>query len=277
MNLGVWGLRHRSSFREHIGGPLVAITVTLLILALLGGVLVLLEPGEPQLAKPVSSVSGTGARSITPGPFGSGTLGPWQDLTKRISSDDDVRDALMFNGVFMFGDSIAVQDSPALEKLLRNRTGDSLAVHDWSGQPTSAAVDALDDWERRFGLPSRIVMAVGSNDIFDPPAFAAQVERAMHIAGPSRTVYWVNVHVSRVRQPADMQAADLANSAWINQQLAQAAVRHPNLRIIDWSEYLATQPGGPAKYLRDGVHTSEPTGRDARNELIVGALAASFR
>ena len=268
-------MRYRRSFRELVGGQLVAIAVTLVVLALTGGLLVLLEPGTPNSAAPVNSVSGTGARSVSPGAFGSGTLGPWQGLVKHISSDDDIRDTLMFNGVFMFGDSIAVQDGAALEQLLRNRTGDSIAVHDWSGQPTSAAVDALEDWERRFGLPSRIVMAVGSNDIFDPPAFAAQVERGMHIAGPSRTLYWVNVHVARARQPADVRAADQANSAWINQQLEQTAGRHPNLRIIHWAEYLATQPGGPADYLRDGIHTSESLGRDARNELIVGALEGS--
>lgn len=256
-------------------GPFVAMTVTLSVMAATGGVLVLLEPGRPHVTSPVSSVSDTGARSISPGAFGSGTLGPWQDLVKRISPDDEIQDALMFNGVFMFGDSIAVQDGAALEKLLRDRSGDSIAVHDWSGQPASAAVDALEDWERQFGLPSRIVMAVGSNDIFDPPAFAAQVERAMHIAGPSRTVYWVNVHVSRVRQPAAIRAADQANSAWINQQLGQAAVRHPNLRIVDWAGFVATQPGGAAKYLRDGIHTSEPDGQDARNQLIVEALESS--
>lgn len=268
-------MRQQRSFRDLVGGPLVAITVTLAVLAVLGGALILLEPGKPSVSAPVSSAVDTGARSINPGQFGSGTLGPWQDLSKRISSDDEIQDTLMFNGVFMFGDSIAVQDGGELEKLLRDQTGDSLAVHDWSGQPTSAAVDALADWEQWFGLPSRIVMAVGSNDIFDPPAFAAQVERAMHIAGPSRTIYWVNVHVSRAKQPAEVREADLANSAWINQQLGQAAVRHPNLRIIDWAQYVATQPGGPAKYLRDGIHTSMPLGQDARNELIAAALADS--
>jgi hypothetical protein len=250
-------------------------TVSLTVLTLVGGLLVLLEPSKPGVAAPISSVPGTGVRSVDPGKFGSGSLGPWQNLRKHISSDDEIQDALMFNGVFMFGDSIAVQDGPALEDLLRNRTGDAIAVHDWSGQPTSAAVDALEDWERRFGLPSRIVMAVGSNDIFDPPGFAAQIERAMHIAGPSRTVYWVNVYVDRTRQSADVRAADQANSAWINQQLEQAAVRHPNLRIIRWAEYLAAQPGGPASYLRDGIHTSEPLGQNARNELIAGAIADS--
>ncbi|MEV0283927.1 MULTISPECIES: hypothetical protein [unclassified Kribbella] len=247
-------------------------SVTMVVLTLVGGVLVLLEPSRPSVAVPVSSAPGTGARSVDRGPFGSGRLGPWENLVNHISSDDEIRDTLMFNGVFMFGDSIAVQDGPALEELLASRTGDAIAVHDWSGQPASAAVDALADWERRFGLPSRIVMAVGSNDIFDPPAFAAQVERAMHIAGPSRTVYWVNVHVSRVRVPSAVRSADLANSAWVNQQLEQAAVRHPNLRIVRWNEFLAVQADGAAKYLRDGVHTSQ-LGQQARNELIVEALA----
>lgn len=265
-------LIHRRSFRESVVLPFVAITVTLSILSVTAGLLVLLEPGKPSAATLSSPVPGTGARSLDRGAYGSGTLGPWQDLVRRISSDDDIRAALVFNGIFTFGDSIAVQDGPALERLLRNRTGDSIAVHDWSGQPTSAAVDALADWERRFGLPSRIVMAVGSNDIFDPTAFGAQVERAMQLAGPSRTVYWVNVYVGRVRQPAEIRAADESNSAWINQQLEQAAVRHPNLRIVRWAEYLATRPDGPANYLRDGIHTSDPLGKDARNELILQAI-----
>jgi hypothetical protein len=97
----------------------------------------------------------------------------------------------------------------------------------------------------------------------------------MAIAGPKRTVYWVNVEVSRFRQSADVQAADRANSAWINQQLEEAAARHPNLKIIHWSEFLNSQPDGLAKYLRDGVHTSEPVGRTARNELIAEALQSS--
>ncbi|WP_433163104.1 hypothetical protein [Kribbella sp. CA-247076] len=265
-------MRHREALREGFLDSSIAIVVTLGILAVTGGLLVLLEPARPSVTSMSSTPPSTGARSIDPGAFGSGTLGPWQDLLKHISSDDEIQDALAFNGVFMFGDSIAVQDRAALETLLRNRTGEALAVHDWSGQPTSAAVDALADWERRFGLPSRIVMAVGSNDIFDPPAFAAQVERALQIAGPTRTVFWVNVYVGRVRQPAEIRAADESNSAWINQQLEQAAVRHPNLRIIRWAEFLAGQPGGPASYLRDGIHTSHPVGTNARNELILQAI-----
>ncbi|MFF0265525.1 hypothetical protein [Kribbella sp. NPDC004536] len=252
-------------------GSLLAIVVTLLILGGLGGVFVVLEPrttsADALVGGSAYSVPTTGA-----GLYGSGTLGPWQNLMHRISSEDQIRDVLTFDGVFMFGDSIAVQDNPGLERLIADRTGDSIAVHDWSGQPASAAVDALAEWSRSYGLPQRIVMAVGTNDIFDPPAFAAQVERAMRIAGPNRTVYWVDVYASRTKQPAAVRDADLANSSWINQQLYEAALQHPNLKIIGWSEFLTGQPDGPAQYLRDGVHTSEPLGSSARNELIADAL-----
>lgn len=263
--------------RDFLVGPVTAIIVTLAVFAFIGGLLVVLEPRSSTAAAPATGGSGISSSLdyAPPGQYGSGTLGPWQNLLRRISPEDDIRDALSFNGIFMFGDSIAVQDESGLERLLAARTGDTIAVHNWSGQPTSAAVDALEGWSRDYGLPGRILMAVGTNDIFNPPAFGAQVERAMQIAGPDRTVYWVNVEVSRFRQDADAQASDRANSAWINQQLEEAALRHPNLRIIHWAEYLAAQPDGLAKYLRDGVHTTEPVGADARNELIAQAIADS--
>ncbi|MFI5690938.1 hypothetical protein ACIA58_03775 [Kribbella sp. NPDC051586] len=256
-------------------GSVVSIVVTLLVLALLAGVLVVLEPRTTDAD---TTADGTGSYSVPtkgPGQYGSGTLGPWQNLVRRISPEDQIRDTLMFDGIFLFGDSIAVQNSVSLERALADRTGDSIAFHDWSGQPASAAVDALAEWARDYGLPRRIVMAVGTNDIFDPPAFAAQVERAMKIAGPGRTVYWVNVYASRTKQPAAVRDADVDNSAWINRQLYDASLAHPNLRIIDWSGFLSSRPGGTAPYLRDGVHTSEPLGGTARNELIAGALRTS--
>jgi len=175
----------------------------------------------------------------------------------------------------MFGDSIAVQDGPALEKLVAAQTGTPVAVHDWSGQPASAAVDALAEWSRKYGLPDRIVMAVGTNDIFEPSAFATEVEQAMKIAGPKRTVYWVNVHANRFDMSAAVQSADRANSELINRALDQAAVRHRNLRVVRWSEFLSARAGQVRTYLRDGIHTTQPAGQRARNALIAQALESS--
>jgi hypothetical protein len=189
-----------------------------------------------------------------------------------ISSGAHVRHVVSTNGVVLFGDSIAVQDGEALGRLLGQQLGTTFAEYSWSGQPTSAAVDAMASWARAYGLPKRIVMAVGSNDIFDPPAFAAQVERALRIAGSGRTVYWVNVQVSRTDEPASVQVADQRNSEWINLQLEQAVSHHPNLRIVPWAEFLAAHPERIDTDLRDGRHTTVPAGQNARNALILQAI-----
>ncbi len=226
-----------------------------------------------------AGVVAVGSTFLTPGQafadgYGSGALGPWETLSKAISTLTQIRPVLETDGLFMFGDSIAVQDGSALAKRLYSRTGDVIAVHNWSGRPTAPAVDALAQWAQTYGLPSRILMATGSNDIFTPPVFAAQVDRTMTIAGPGRKVYWVNTQVSRSGQSTDVQLADQRNSAWINLQLADAQRRHPNLIVIRWAEFLAAKPTRLTAYLRDGVHTTAPLGQDARNELIVQAIEA---
>jgi len=207
--------------------------------------------------------------------YGSGALGPWQNSSKAISTITQIRPVLQTDGLFMFGDSISVQDGHSLAERLLSRTGDQIAVHNWSGRPTQPAVDALAQWAQTYGLPTRILMATGSNDIFTPPVFAAQIDRTMTIAGPTRTVYWINTQVCRTAQPAAVQLADQRNSAWINLQLADAQRRHPTLRVIHWAEFLAAMPSRLTTYLRDGVHTSVPLGQNARNELIVQAIEAS--
>ncbi|MFC5261132.1 hypothetical protein ACFPJ1_03330 [Kribbella qitaiheensis] len=216
----------------------------------------------------------TATQTATGDGYGSGGLGPWRDLDRSISPDEQVRRVVESDGVVMFGDSIAVQDGDPLAWTLAMRTGDALAMHNWSGQPSSAVVDALGRWSREFGLPRRILMATGSNDIFAPPVFGRQVDRAMRIVGWTRTVIWVNVHVDRVKLSPTVREADRRNTAWVNQQLEARARRFPNLRVVHWAEYLAADPAR-VRNLRDGVHTSVPQGQIARNRLIVDALAAA--
>ncbi len=206
--------------------------------------------------------------------YGSGALGPWEGLSKRISTLDQINPVLNNDGLYMFGDSISVQDGYSFAQRLLSRTGDVIAVHNWSGRPTTPAVDALAQWAQAYGMPRRILMATGTNDIFTPPVFAAQVDRTMSIVGPTRTVYWVNTQVARTSQTAAVQLADQRNSAWINLQLADAQRRHSNLRIVRWAEFLAAKPSRLTTYLEDGVHTTVPLGQDARNELIVQAIEA---
>jgi len=219
------------------------------------------------------AVPSLAADAATYGTYGSGTLGDWTGYTPSISSTGQRAYCVTNGGVFAFGDSIAKQDGYTLAVRLAARDGSPMAVNNWPSRPTAPAVDALAAWAAAYGLPSRILMATGSNDIFAPPGFRAQVDRAMGIAGPDRTVVWVNVHVCRWSQPASVQVADQRNSGWVNAQLADATAAHPNLRIVHWAELLAGKPYYriPA-YLSDGVHTSVPLGQAARNEMIVEAV-----
>jgi hypothetical protein len=205
--------------------------------------------------------------------YGSGELGDWTVLSRAIASAATITYVRDHDGVYMFGDSIAVQDGKALATTLAT-SGVTLAVHNWSGRPTLPAVDALESWAIKYGLPNRILMATGTNDIFNPPVFAAQVDRTMKIVGPNRTVIWVNTQISRTTKSAAVQVADQRNSAWINSQLHDADKKYPNLRLVRWAEYLAAQPSRLTQLLKEGVHTTVPAGQNARNALIVQALLA---
>ncbi|HZX02651.1 hypothetical protein [Kribbella sp.] len=206
--------------------------------------------------------------------YGSGQLGDWTILSRSFSTPAAITYVRDHDGVCMFGDSIAVQDGKALATKLLNR-GISLAVHNWSGRPTAPAVDALENWALKYGLPRRILMATGTNDVFNPPVFAAQVDRAMRIVGSNRKVVWVNTQISRTAKSAAVQVADQRNSAWINSQLHDAEKKYPNLDIVRWAEYLASKPSRLTQLLREGVHTTVPAGQDARNDLIVQGLLAA--
>ncbi|WP_460660139.1 SGNH/GDSL hydrolase family protein [Kribbella swartbergensis] len=235
----------------------------------------LFTAGTAAAASTVASAATASAGSVgelaSTGAYGSGTLGAWERQARAISSEAQIRKARENDGVYMFGDSIGVQDGPALAKQLAAH-GITMAVHNWAGRPVTPAVDALDTWAQDYGLPHRILMSVGSNDIFTPPAVAAQVERTMQIVGPERTVFWVNIQAARTAHGPAVQVSDQRNSAWINLQLAEAQRRHENLRIIHWAEHLAAQPNRLSRYLRDGLHPSVPLGQNARNALIVQAL-----
>lgn len=219
-----------------------------------------------------SAVATTGTSAAVD--YGSGSLIDWKGLSKAVATEATIERVLSVNGVFTFGDSIGVQDGKALAIRLKSKLGLELAVNNWSGRPTKDTVDALADWKAKYGLPRRIVMGCGTNDIFNPPVMAAQIDRAMGIVGQRTTVFWVNTQVARTGLAAAVTLADQRNSAWVNLQLAEALRRHSNLRIVHWAEWLAAKPSRLNTYLRRGIHTSAPYGQDARNELIVQAIKA---
>lgn len=215
------------------------------------------------LAAPLLVAAGGSAEAVD---YGSGQLGSWTSASKLISPSTIINRAVSRNGTFLFGDSITVFTARDLATRLY-ANGVIVAVNGWSIRPTTPTVDALEQWVSTYGAPRRIIMASGSNDIFNPPVMARQIRRTMDIVGPDRTVFWVNVQVSRNRQTTNVRLADQRNTGWVNAQIAEEASRHSNLKIIPWFEFLAAKPFRLTNYLSDGVHTSS-TGIAARNELI---------
>jgi hypothetical protein len=214
------------------------------------------------------------SNSVSADTYGSGPLTAWEGMNATISSEDQIHRVVAADGIFLFGDSIAVQDGNALARRVITLTHKPMAMHTWAGQPTEAAVDVLQAWKTKYGLPSRIVMAVGSNDIFKPPAFGPQVDRAMRIIGPVREVFWVDTYVCRIRESDQVQRADRRNTEWVNSQLDDAERRYPNLHVVRWSEFIATVKS-TRHYVRDGVHTTIPLGQRFRNGLITDALRST--
>jgi lysophospholipase L1-like esterase len=205
------------------------------------------------------------------GPYGSGTLGAWANMSQSVSSPQTISRVVAQDGLLGFGDSIGVSTFRDLATRL-GAYGTGLAVNAKSGRPTAPTVDILNQWAITYRLPRRILMAVGSNDIFDPSRFSAQVDRVMAITGTNVTVYWPEIHVSRWSKPVGIQVADQRNSGWLNVQLYAAAAKHKNLRIISWASLLASQPASRiGAYLSDGVHTTA-AGMAARNSMITSVV-----
>lgn len=153
--------------------------------------------------------------------------------------------------VLVVGDSITVGNYKALAAQL---PGKRLAVNARSGRATT---DAVNQVLAMPYVPPRVIMAVGSNDVFNPPVMAGQIKRLRDALEPRGiTVSWVTVQVARSRYSAAVQLADQRNSGWVNAQI-WAGCTAP-CRVIDWAGFLAAYPSYrlPA-YLRDGVHTTE--------------------
>lgn len=153
--------------------------------------------------------------------------------------------------VLVVGDSITVANYKALAAQL---PGQRLAVNARSGRGTTDSVTAVLAMPY---VPPAVLMAVGSNDVPNPPVMAAQITRLRAALEPRGIkVRWVTVQVVRYRGTTAVQLADQRNTGWVNAQI-QAGCTAP-CRVVDWFGMLAAYPSYrlPA-YLRDGVHTTD--------------------
>lgn len=192
----------------------------------------------------------------------SGKLGDWSKMSRVRSTEAYFARA----DVWVYGDSITHGTYRGLVSEMYQSRGLHTAVDAWSGRPTTPAVDAYVRDVAAHGAPRVVVMAVGTNDIFDPSVMRAQINR-VKAATPSTTrLIWVDVYAARPR----WAAADLQNSAKVNWAISTSRVSQ-----VHWYGFLTGKPGRPAYYLRDGVHTNT-AGAAARNLLISRAVKSAL-
>lgn len=196
--------------------------------------------------------------------YGSGTLAPWQTLTHAMVGDwvDTPYDGDPTADVGLIGDSITTGSWTALRDAL-DLKGKTLAVNYWSGRPTTPAVD--------FALslttpPPVLIMATGTNDIFDPTVMAAQVARLRAGMPATTQIYWVDVQAAR----AATATADQRNSGWINVQIREGCTAP--CKVIPWSVWFASNPSRIGLYLSDGVHPKAGSGSAFWAAVLSGAV-----
>lgn len=206
--------------------------------------------------------------------YGSGYHGDYGVYRRETSPPDHLRAAATAaNGCLIIGDSMATYVVPELIADLRRTSGELCVYDTWPGRPTEGTANALLDIKRRHGLPPRVIVMSGTNDIFNPPRFEAQLNRLVDGIGAGHDILWVNTFDSR--RPASAQSsADERNTAWINAALQARAARTPYLRIVAWDSLFRGDAGKVDALLSDGVHPNA-AGVAAMVGLVRAALAAT--
>lgn len=238
------------------------------------------------------------AYEASPGPYGSGVLGDWSTLshglycfnpngtlqnyyvkaakvTQAISSaaltcsSEDIR---------FYGDSIMFGGKSALAAEM-GKFGLTTYVDAWSGRPTAPIADAICA-ETNTGLPRNVVVASGTNDIFNPTVMPAQINRIKaciaqknaaraSLDGVVTKLFWVDVQATRWGQTDVVERNDQRNSMAVNLAIYQNLNTN---QVVQWTQRFMSNPSLLANYLKDGVHPNTTTGYPYWAAIIRGWL-----
>jgi lysophospholipase L1-like esterase len=159
--------------------------------------------------------------------------------------------------VFVLGDSVMLGAQASLAFRLG---GAGWQVTQFSAESLHAYNSAgVVDAARAAGqVGELVVVGLGSNDGSSRAEFAGWIDALMEHLRGVRRVYWVNLRRFRDWVPA------------ANADLANAAQRWPNLRVIDWDTRATPDP---SLVIGDGLHLTAP-GQAALAELIGSTLDA---
>lgn len=171
--------------------------------------------------------------------------------------------------VLLVGDSLMTRCKSFLTSRLdaQNLTW---GVSYWSGRPTQAAVN----WVLSLSVkPKVVLMEIGTNDIYNTPVMAAQIQRLIDgLARFGTRIMWQDVRAERPTRAV----ADLANSRAINTQIWG----NPGVTPVKWIWWFDQNPARRKAYIdAGGVHPIDPVGCDfmgaADTPTVIAAAKAA--
>lgn len=131
------------------------------------------------------------------------------------------------------GDSVMADGSDNFLKLFDDK---KVIVDAAVSRQLDASVDILQKYKDQGVLAQNVLIGLGTNGPFN----MQQLGQIMGLVGPTRHVYWINVHVPT--RPWEKT---------VNGVLDQATKKYKNLTIIDWNGYSA---GHTEWFYDDNVH-----------------------
>jgi hypothetical protein len=234
----------------------------------------------------------TVAYETTPGPYGSGVLGDWTNLShglycfqpgstpdtsytraaRKTAAASSAAMACQGEDIRIYGDSITFGGKSAVAAEL-NALGYTVFIDAWSGRPTTPAVDAL---VAETVLPPIVVMATGTNDIFNSTVMGAQVQRAENFIaaynaqhGTNVQLFWVDVQCTRWGQTDVIERNDQRNSMAVNFAIYK---RIQTTHVISIAQRFMDNPSLLGTYLSDGCHYKTGSGYAYWGAFIRGWL-----
>ena len=211
----------------------------------------LLAIGGLMFVPPTSALSEQGAKLLQEGSTdssqakaGDENAASKKKADKNLDADGFPKDA--FN-VLMIGDSVSLRAVPEFQQAFPQGHIDAA-----KNRQFEAGRETFDTYLQNKQAGKVAVFALGTNG----PINDEMVDGLMADAGDKRTVVFVNT-----RSPQNWMDS-------VNATLANAATRHPNVRVVDWAGYSANRSD---LFDGDGTHLSEQ-GAHEYIQLIQSAI-----
>lgn len=208
---------------------------------------VLLPSSSPPLTAPPSP-----SRSLQhpPSPSSRTSSSPHGESTSGVtysSTSVPTSSSQSGNGVTAIGDSIMVDATPYLKKLLPG-----IVISSHIGRQLYQTPPVIAALKAHHQLGTRVIIELGTNGAFTKD----QLVSLLRDLGPVQQIILVNTRVPRPWQNV------------VNSTLAQVASTYPHTTLVNWYTYSANQNGW---FYPDGVHLN-PTGALAYATLIARAV-----